>query len=99
MLKSLWPRSVGELSETQLKIYKAIRLIAQGLRIYPLTYDDAVRAADEMMDMITRRDAQIAALEQEVKRLNTVLDSCQKDIKAMKLIMEQFEVRLPGDKK
>lgn len=95
MLKSLRPRSTDELNEERVRKYNAIRLIARGLRIYPLTYYEAVLTADELMDLLTRRDGQIAALEQEIKRLNLVLDSCQKDIKEMRHIMEQFEVRLP----
>lgn len=87
MLKSLRPKSTDGLDDETVRKYNAIRMIARGLRLYPLVYQEAVLMADDLMDTLTRRDAQITALEQEIKRLNTVLVSCQRDIEELKRLL------------
>lgn len=99
MLKSLRPHSTDQLDEARVKKYNAIRQIARGLKIYPLTFAETVLAADEFMDMLTRRDAHIAGLEQEIKRLNLVMANFQREITEMKAIMAKFEIHLPGEGK
>ena len=95
MLKSLLPRTNGEMDETKFRRLSSIRQLARAFRNHPLPYHEAVLTADELMDMLTARDAQIAAMDQEIKRLNSIVNSCQRDIQEMRKLMEQFEIRLP----
>lgn len=92
MLNRLLPTGIDE---TKYKRLTSIRQLARAFRNYQLTYHEAVLTADELMDMLTAGDAQIAAMEQENKRLNTVVNSCQRDIQEMRKLMAQFEIRLP----
>lgn len=92
MLNRLLPTGIDE---TKYKRLTSIRQLARAFRNYQLTYYEAVLMADELMHMLTARDAQIAAMEQEIKRLNTVVNSCQRNIQEMRKLMAQFEIRLP----
>lgn len=94
MLNRLLPTGVDE---TKYKRLTSIRQLARVFRNHQLTYPEVVLAADELMDMITARDAQIAAMEQEISRLNTVMSNFQREIKEMRAIMEKFEIRPPSE--
>lgn len=87
----------GDIDADEQRRFHYIRQRAKLDRQFAMTEFEIVQFSDTLITRLVRSDAEMGVLRQEVQRLNRVVDSCERDIKAMKKMLEQFELKPPGE--